>query len=196
MVVLTILPSFVVVFQSPSRVWLFTTPRTVAHQASMSFIISWSLLRLMSLSWWCDPTISSSVTPFSFCPQSFPPSGPFLMSQLFASRGQSTGASASILPMNIQNWFALGLTGLISLQSEGLSRVFSNITVASQKASVYTHTHIFRAWRRKSKLLLQNQMTGSRLGLVVRGFGLWIWPQLLSTCFPDLTPQSFLKFVF
>ena len=143
MVVLTILPSFVVVFQSPSRVWLFTTPRTVAHQASMSVIISWSLLRFMSLSWWCDPTISSSVTPFSFCPQSFPPSGPFLMSQLFASRGQSTGASASILPMNIQNWFALGLTGLISLQSEGLSRVFSNITVASQKASVYTHTHTF-----------------------------------------------------
>ena len=119
MVVLTILPSFVVVFQSPSRVWLFTTPRTVAHQASMSFIISWSLLRLMSLSWWCDPTISSSVTPFSFCPQSFPPSGPFLMSQLFASRGQSIGASASVLPVNIQGWFPLGFNWLRLVAVQG-----------------------------------------------------------------------------
>ena len=83
------------------------------------------------LSRWCHPTISSSVNPFSSCLQSFPASGSFLMSQFFTSGGQSNGASASasILPMNIQNWFPLGLTGLISLQSKGLSRVFSNTTV-------------------------------------------------------------------
>ena len=83
------------------------------------------------LSQWCHPTISSSVTPFSSCPRSFPASGSFLMSQLFPTGGQSTGvsASASVLPMNIQDWFPLGLTGLISLQSKGLSRVFSSTTV-------------------------------------------------------------------
>ena len=73
--------------------------------------------------WWCHPTISFSVVPFSSCPQSFPASGSFQMSQLFASGGQSIGASASILPMNIQGWFPLGLTGWISLLSKGLSRV-------------------------------------------------------------------------
>ena len=80
---------------------------------------------------WCHPTISSSVVPFSSCLQSFPASGSFPMSQFFTSGGQSTGfsASASVLPMNIQNGFPLGLTGLISLQSKGLSRVFSNTTV-------------------------------------------------------------------
>ena len=80
---------------------------------------------------WCHPTISSFVIPFSSCPQSFPASGSFQMSQLFASGGQSIGvsASASVLPMNIQDWFPLGLTGWISLQSKGLSRVFSNPTV-------------------------------------------------------------------
>ena len=79
-----------------------------------------------SLSWWCHPTISSSVIPFS-CPQSFPASGSFQMSQVFTSGGQSIGvsASASVLPMNIQDYFPLGLTGLISLLSKGLSRVFS-----------------------------------------------------------------------
>ena len=77
------------------------------------------------------PTISSSVVPFSSCLQSFPASGSFLMSQFFTSGGQSIGvsASASVLPMNIQDWFLLGLTVLISLQSKGLSRVFSNTTV-------------------------------------------------------------------
>ena len=83
------------------------------------------------LSWWCHPTISSSVFPFSSCPQSFPASGSFPMSQLFTSGGQSIGvsASASVLPMNIQDWSPLGWTGWISLQSKGLSRVFSNTTV-------------------------------------------------------------------
>ena len=78
---------------------------------------------------WCHPTISSSVVTFSSWLQSFPASGSFLMSQLFTSSGQSIGASASVLPMNIQDWFSLGWTCLISLQSKGLSRVFSNTTV-------------------------------------------------------------------
>ena len=79
---------------------------------------------------WCHPTISSSVVPFSSCPQSFPASGSFQMSQLFTSGGQSIGvsASASVLPMNIQDWSPLGWTGWLSLQSKGLSRVFSNTT--------------------------------------------------------------------
>ena len=82
------------------------------------------------LSRWYHPTSSSSVIPFS-CPQSFPASGSFWMSHLFASGGQSIGVSAStsFLPMNIQSWFPLGWTGWISLQSKGLSRVFSNTTV-------------------------------------------------------------------
>ena len=83
------------------------------------------------LSWWCYPTISSSVVLFSSCLQSFPASGTFQMSQFFTSGGQSIGvsASASVLPMNIQDWFPLGMTDWISLQSKGLSRVFSNTTV-------------------------------------------------------------------
>ena len=83
------------------------------------------------LSRWCHPTISSSVVPFFSCPQSFPASGSFQMNQLFASSGQSTGVSAStsVIPMNTQDWSLLGWTGWISLQSKGLSRVFSNTTV-------------------------------------------------------------------
>ena len=84
---------------------------------------------------WCHPAISSSVVPFSSCPQSLPASGSFPMSQLFVSGGQSTGvsASASILPMNTQDWYPLGWTGWISLLSKGLSRVFSNTTVQKQQ---------------------------------------------------------------
>ena len=96
-------------------------------------------------SWWCHPAISSSVVPFS-CPQSLPASGSFPMNQPFASGGQSTGvsASASVLPVNTQDWSPLGWTGWISLQSKGLSRVFSNTTVqkhqffGAQLASQYT----------------------------------------------------------
>ena len=88
------------------------------------------------LSQWCHPAISSSIVPFSSCLHSFPASGSFPVSQFFASGDQSTGVSAlaSVLPMNIQDWFLLGMTGLISLQSSGLSRVFSNIT--GQKSSM------------------------------------------------------------
>ena len=83
------------------------------------------------LSWWCHITISSSVIPFSSCLQSFPKSGSFQISQLFTSGGQSIGVSAStsVLPMNTQEWSPLGWTSWISLQSKGLSRVFSNTTV-------------------------------------------------------------------
>ena len=82
-------------------------------------------------SWWRHPTISSSVIPFFSYPQSFPASGSFQMSQLFESDGQSIGVSAStsVIPMNTQDWSPLGWTGWISLQSKGLSRVFSNTTV-------------------------------------------------------------------
>ena len=87
------------------------------------------------LSQWCHPTISSSVVPFSSYLQSFPATRSFQMSQLFTSGGQSIGvsASASVLPMNIQDWFPLGWTGWISLQSKGLSRVFSSTTVQNHQ---------------------------------------------------------------
>ena len=97
----------------------------------------------------CLPTISSSVIPFSSCLQSFPAVGSFPMSQFFASGGQSIGASAlaSVFPMNIQCWFPLGLTSLISLQAKGLSRVFSSTTVwkhqfFSAQPSLWSNSHI------------------------------------------------------
>ena len=92
---------------------------------------------LCPLSQWCHPTISSSVMPFSSCPPSFRASGSFQMSQLFAPGGQSIGVSAStsVLPMNTQDWSPLGWTGWISLQSKGLSRVFSNTTVQKHQFS-------------------------------------------------------------
>ena len=104
------------------------------------------------LSRWCHPTISSSVVPFSSCLQSFPASGSFQMSQLFESSGQNIRASASstVLPMNIQDWFPLGSTGWISLQSKGLSKVFSNTTVqkhqffgAQLSSKSNSHIHIW-----------------------------------------------------
>ena len=101
------------------------------------------------LSQWCHPTISSSVVPFSSCLQSFPASGSFPMSQLFTWGGQSIGvsASASVLPMNVQDWSPLGWTGWISLLSKGLSRVFSNTTVQkhqffSAQLSLWSNYHI------------------------------------------------------
>ena len=95
------------------------------------------------LSWWCHPAISSSVVPFSSCPQSLPASESFPMSQLFPWGGQSTGVSAlaSVLPINTQDWSPLEQTGWISLQTKGLSRVFSNTTV--QKASILQHSAFF-----------------------------------------------------
>ena len=125
-----------VVVQSLSCVQLFATPWAAAHQASLSFTISQSLLNSCPSSQWCYPTISSSVVPFSSCLQSFPASGSFLMSWLFESSGPTIGASASasVLPMNIQGWFPLGLTGLIFLLSKGLSRVFFNTTAQKHQS--------------------------------------------------------------
>ena len=90
---------------------------------------------LCPLTQWCHPTISSSVIPFSSLLQSFPASGPFPMSQFFPTGGQSIGtsASASLLPVNIQDWFPLGLAGFLSLPSKGLSRVFCNTTVLKHR---------------------------------------------------------------
>ena len=117
------------VVQSLSHARLFATPWTVAHQAPLPFTISPSLLKLLSTES-VLPSISSSVTPFSSCLQSLPASGSFPMSQFFESGGQNiwASASASVLPISIQSWFPLGLTGLISLQSRGLWRVFFNTT--------------------------------------------------------------------
>ena len=117
-----------VVFQSLSCVSLFVTSWTAAHQISWSLTVSQSLLKLMFIESVMPSNISSSVILFSSCPQSFLVSGSFPMNGLFPSGGQSIGASASVLPMNIQGWFPLRLTGLISLLSKGLSRVFSSIT--------------------------------------------------------------------
>ena len=133
---------------SLSRVWLFATPWTAACQSSLSFTISWSLLKLMSI---------QSVMSFYhliLCLPSPPtfnlsPLASFPMSQFFASGGPSIGVSAStsVLPMNIQGWFPLRLTGLISLQSKGLSRVLSNTTVQkhqffSAQPSLWFNSHI------------------------------------------------------
>ena len=119
--------------QSLSCIRVFVTPWTAAHQASLSITNSQSYSNSCPSSQWYYQTISSSVVHFS-CLQSLPASESFPMSQLFASGGQSNqsigvSASASVLPVNIQYWFHLGLTGFICSQSKGLSTVFSNITV-------------------------------------------------------------------
>ena len=106
-------------------------PWTAAHQTFLSIMSSQSLLKLMSIEMLMPSIISSSVIPFSTHLQSSPTSGSFIMSQFFPSGGQSIGvsATASVLPKNIQDCFPLGWTGWISLQSKGLSTVFSNTKV-------------------------------------------------------------------
>ena len=105
--------------------------------------------RSCPLNQWCHPTISLSISPFTYCLQYFPALGSFLVSWHFTSSGQSIGvsASASVLPMNIKGWFPLGLIGLISLQSKGLSRVFSSTTVRKHQffniqPSLQSNSHI------------------------------------------------------
>ena len=114
-----------------NRVWCFATPWTAARQASLPITNFWSLFKLMSIE---SVMLSNHLILFilfSSCLKSCPASGSFWMSQFFTTGGQSFGvsASASVLPMNIQDWFPWGWTGLISLQSTGLSKVFSNTTV-------------------------------------------------------------------
>ena len=112
--------------QSLSHVWLFATPWTAAHQASLFITNPWSLLKFMSTVWVMPSNHLILWPSLLLLSQSFPASGSFQMSQFFASGGQRIGVSASIsvLPMNIQDWFPLRWTGWISLQSKGLSRVF------------------------------------------------------------------------
>ena len=135
--------------QSLSHVRLFATPWTAAHQASLSIPTRGVYSDSSSLSHWCHPIISSSVVPFSSCLWSFPASRSFQMSQPFPSGGQNIGVSAStsVLPMNIQDWFPLGWTGWIFLQSKGLSKLFSNSTVQkhqffSAQLSLWSSLHI------------------------------------------------------
>ena len=149
---------------------LFATPWTAALQASLSITNSRSLPKFMSMSWWCYPTISSSVIPFSSYPQSFPASGYFHMSQLFASGGQSieVSALASVLPMNIQDWFPLWWTGLISFQSKGLSRVFSNTTVQEHQffgtqLSLQSSSHIHTWLLEKPSLWLDRPLLATNV---------------------------------
>ena len=139
----------IVVVQSLSSVLLFVTPWTAVHQVLLSSTISWICSNSYALSRWCYLTISSYAIPFFFYLQSFPASGSFPMSELFAS-GQSiaASASASILPLNIQDWFPLGLISLISLLSKGLSRVFSSSTVwkyhfFGAQPSLWSNSHIW-----------------------------------------------------
>ena len=129
--ILTALSPAIVVFQSLSCVWLCDPMDcSTADFPVLPYLPEIAQIHIQ-LNLWCHPTTLSSVIPFSSCLQSFPASGSFPVSQLFTSSGQSIrgSASASVLSMNIHSWFPLRLTGLISLQSKGLSRVFSSTTV-------------------------------------------------------------------
>ena len=138
-----------IVVQLLSHIWLFATPWTAALQASLSFTVSRSLLKFMSIESVMLPNHLILCCPLLLLPSFFPSIGDFPMRQLFASGGQSIGAkaSASVLPMNIQVWFPLGLTGLFSLKSKGLWRVFSSTTIwrhlfFSAQLSLWSNSHI------------------------------------------------------
>ena len=135
--------------QSLSCIWLFETQWTAACQASLSFTNSQSLLKLMPIDLVMPFNHLILYIPFYSCLQSFPASGSFPRSQTFTSGGQNIGASASasVLSMNIQDWFSLGLTGWISLLSKGLSRVFFYMTVQKHQFfgaqfSLWSNSHI------------------------------------------------------
>ena len=144
------------VAQSLSCVWLFLTHGLQHARLFCPSLSHRTCLNSSQSNQWCYLTISFSVAPFSSYPQSFLELGSFPVSQFFTSSGQSTGASASasVLPMNIQGWFPLGLTGLISLMSKGLSRVFSNTTAQkyqflNAKPSLWSNSHVCTLWLRK-----------------------------------------------
>ena len=150
-----------------SCVQLLATPWTAAHQASLSITNFQSLLKLMSIES-VMPSNHLTVIPFSSCLQSFPASGSFPMSQFFPSGGQSIGASASasVLPMNIQGWFPFGLTGLISLQSKGLSRLFSSTIVWKH------HVNKVFLWMCSNKILFtKSDSTDPQESLLQWGLG-------------------------
>ena len=135
------------------------TPWTAARQYSVYHQLPEFTPNSCPLSRWCHPTIPSSVIPFSSCPQSYPASRSFPMSQLFASGGPSIGVSAStlVLPMNTQDWSPLGWTGWISLQFKGLSRVFSSTTVQKHQffgtqLSLWTNSHVHTRLLEKNSL--------------------------------------------
>ena len=136
--------------QLPSHVWLFATPWTAAHQASLSVTNSRSLLKLMSIESLMPSNHLIPCRPLLLLPSIFAPSGFYPMSKFFTSGGQSIGvsASASVLLMNNQDWFPLRLTDFISLLSKGLSRVFSNTSVLkhqffSVQLSLWSNSHIY-----------------------------------------------------
>ena len=144
---------------------LFETPWTAAHQTPLPCPspTPGACSNSYPLSRWCHSTISSSVIPFSYCLHFLPASGSFSMSQFFASGGQSIGVSASalVIPTNSQDWFPLGLTGLIRLQSKGLSRVFSNTTVQKHQflgtqPSLWSNSYI-HTWLLKKNIALTRQ---------------------------------------
>ena len=143
---------------SHSVVSTYLWPHGLQHaRLSCSLLSPRAFSNLCPLSQWCHPTISSFVAPFSSCLPSFPASGSFPMSQFFSSGGQSIGASASasVLPMNIQDWFPLGLAAWISLQSKGLSRVFSNTRARKHQffnawPSLWSNTYILTRLLEKS----------------------------------------------
>ena len=145
------------VVQLLSHVWLFETPWAAVYQAPLSSAVSQRLL-----SQWCYLTISSSATPFLFCLQSFPASRSFPVSWL-VSGGQSIGTSVSVLPMNIQDWFHLGLTGLISLMSKGLLE--SRLQHHNLKPSVLWHYAFFVV-----QLSHPYMITGKTIGLTMWTF--------------------------
>ena len=149
-----------------NHIWLFAT-HGLQHARFLSpSSCPGACSKSCLLIWWCHPTISPSVIPFSFCLQYFPASGSFPVTQYFASDGQSTGASASasvsVLSMNIQDWFLLGLTGLISLLSRGVSRIFSKY---SSKASVLQSSPFFMV-----QLSHPYMTTGKTIALTIQTF--------------------------
>ena len=151
---------------SVRHVWLFATPWTAADQASLSFTISQSLLKLTSIESMMPSNHLIICCPFSSCLQSFPASGSFPMSRFFASGGQRIGASASasVLPMNIQDWFPLGLISLTSLISKELSRVLSSTIVQkhqffSAQSFLHSKSHIHTWPLEKSELWRQGPLS-------------------------------------
>ena len=147
------------------------------------------------LSQWCHPTISSSVIPFSCCPQSFPASGSFPVSPFFTSGGQSIGVSASVLPMNIQDWFLLGWTGWISLKSKGISRAFSSTTVQKHQffgtqLSLWSNSHPYMTTGKK-KALTRWIFVGKVMSLLFKTLSRFVIALLpRSKCFLILWLQS------